>query len=120
MNTGAPTEKLHVDGNVFVSGNFELGSSRTIKSDIHELSASEALHTFEGLVPVKFNYLHSPDEQSVGFIAEDVPELVASKNRTSLSTMDMVAVLTKVVQEQQKAIESLKEEVAKLSYTSGH
>jgi hypothetical protein len=39
------------------------------------------------------------DEKHVGFIAEDVPELVAMKDRKSLSPMDIVAVLTKVVQE---------------------
>lgn len=37
----------------------------------------------------------------MGFIAEDVPDLVATPNRKSLSPMDIVAVLTKVVQEQQ-------------------
>jgi len=36
-----------------------------------------------------------------------VPELVATSDREGLSTMDIVAVLTKVVQEQQKKIEAL-------------
>ena len=54
-------------------------------------------------------------------IAEDVPGLVATKDRKGLSPMDVVAVLTKVVQdqktlleEQQKAIAELKMEVAEL------
>ncbi len=46
----------------------------------------------------------------MGFIAEDVPELVANKDRKGLSPMDIVAVLTKVVQRQQKDIEELKGE----------
>jgi hypothetical protein len=57
----------------------------------------------------------------VGFIAEDVPELVARKDRKSLSPMDIVAVLTKVVQEQKqsldeksKTLESVLAELAKL------
>ena len=37
----------------------------------------------------------------MGFIAEDVPDLVATKDRKGLSPMDIVAVLTKVLQEQQ-------------------
>jgi hypothetical protein len=41
----------------------------------------------------------------VGFIAEDVPELIARKNRKSLSPMDIVAVLTKVVREQRRDME---------------
>ncbi len=43
----------------------------------------------------------------MGFIAEDVPELVATSDRQGLSAMDIVAVLTKVVQEQQQKIEQL-------------
>lgn len=41
----------------------------------------------------------------MGFIAEDVPELVATKDRKGMSPMDVVAVLTKVVKEQQEAIQ---------------
>ena len=44
---------------------------------------------------------------ALGFIAEDVPGLVASTDRISLSTMDIVAVLTRVVQEQQQKIAEL-------------
>jgi hypothetical protein len=43
----------------------------------------------------------------VGFIAEDVPALVATNGRDSLSTIDIVAVLTKVVQEQQQKVAKL-------------
>jgi hypothetical protein len=43
-----------------------------------------------------------------------VPELVATKDRKGLAPMDIVAVLTKVVQEQQKTIEELKREVAEI------
>jgi len=37
-----------------------------------------------------------------------VPNLVATKDRKGISPMDIVAVLTKVVQSQQKEIEYLK------------
>ena len=56
----------------------------------------------EGLKPVKFVYKADKTEQHLGFIAEDVPELVATKDRKGLSSMDIVTVLTKVVQEQQR------------------
>ncbi len=42
---------------------------------------------------------------SFRFIAEEVPELVATETRTELSPMDFVAVLTKVVQDQQKRLD---------------
>jgi len=47
----------------------------------------------------------------VGFIAEDVPDLVATEDRKG---MDVVAVLTKVVQDQQKTIEEFSRKVSAL------
>ena len=41
-----------------------------------------------------------------GFIAEDVPDLVATGDRKGLSSMEMTAVLVKVVQKQQKMIDN--------------
>lgn len=45
--------------------------------------------------------IESP-EKHVGLISEEVPDLIEPKDRKGLSPMDIVAVLTKVVQEQQK------------------
>jgi hypothetical protein len=79
-------------------------SSRELKENIMELSTDEAMETLAGLNPVKYNYKVEKDEEYLGFIAEDVPELVAMKDRKHMTPMDVVAVLTKVVQEQQKSI----------------
>jgi hypothetical protein len=96
-------------------------SSRDAKENIKNLSADEAIKALDGLNPVTFNYKAEKEEQYVGFIAEDVPELVASKDKKHLTPMDVVAVLTKVVQEQQKmaqeqqrTISELKEKIANL------
>ena len=62
------------------------------------------MEALEGLNPVKFNYKTNKDEDYMGFIAEDVPELVATKERKGVAPMDVVAVLTKVVREQQKLL----------------
>lgn len=94
------------------NGTWNPASSRTIKENIKDLSFNDAAEALEKLNPVKFNYIKSKDEARVGFIAEDVPELVATKSRKNLSTMDIVAVITKVVQEQQKTIAELKKEMA--------
>jgi hypothetical protein len=72
-----------------------------------DLTFEEAHEALAQLQPVEFNYKNDQQEKYVGFIAEDVPALVASGDRQSLSTMDIVAVLTKVVQEQQKQIAEL-------------
>ena len=111
IGTWAPVEKLHVEGNALISGNLELGSSREYKNNIQTLKKEEAIDALKALRPVRFNYKNDPAEESVGFIAEEVPDLVSTNSRKSLSTMDVVAVLTKVIQEQQKAIEELSRKV---------
>jgi len=89
-------------------------SSREAKENIKNLNMDEAIDTLKGLTPVKFNYKAEKEEDYVGFIAEDVPELVASKDRKHLTSMDVVAVLTKVVQEQQEIISKIKERLDKI------
>jgi len=64
-----------------------------------------------GLNPVKYIYKTNPEDQQLGFISEDVLELVATQDRKVMSSMDVVAVLTKVVQEQQKTITDLRLEL---------
>lgn len=88
-------------------------SSRYLKENIKEISFESALETLLKLDPVTYNYLTSPQEQYAGFIAEDVPDLVATKDRKGLSSMDIVAVLTKVIQLQQKSIKKLENKVFK-------
>jgi hypothetical protein len=83
-------------------------SSRSFKNDIRNLDATAATETLKNLQPVTYTYKVDPNEHHVGFIAEDVPDLVATPDRKSLSPMDIVAVLTKVVQDQQTTIDSLK------------
>lgn len=82
-------------------------SSRADKENIADLTIEEALRALAELEPVRFNFKADMDDDFVGFVAEDVPDLVASKDRTGLSAMDIVAVLTKVVQAQQERIEAL-------------
>ncbi len=89
-------------------------SSRAFKQDIETLDADAAMAAFKELTPVTYAYKADPTEHHAGFIAEDVPDLVASGDRTGLAPMDVVAVLTKVVQEQQKTIEQLEARLAEL------
>jgi hypothetical protein len=81
-------------------GVWEDASSRKFKENIQDLTLSEATEALSGLNPVKFNYKNDNEDKHLGFIAEDVPALVASKDRKSMSPMDVVAVLTKVIQTQ--------------------
>jgi hypothetical protein len=95
-------------------GAWATGSSREFKENIKDIDAAEALDAFKKLNPIRFNYKGIQDDEHLGFIAEDVPEIVATKNRDAITAMDMVTLLTKVVQEQQKTISELKDRISKL------
>lgn len=82
-------------------------SSRQLKENIRDLTYEQALNAVLELHPVIFNYKSEKDEDYVGFIAEDVPPIVSTADKKSLSPMDIVAILTKVVQDQQLRINSL-------------
>jgi endosialidase-like protein len=116
LGVANPSSPIHHSSGAILTagGTWQNGSSRDIKQDIIELAAEEAMATLQGLDPVKYAYRIDPRERHVGFIAEDVPDLVAAPDRKSLSPMDIVAVLTKVVQEQQKTIDELTAKMAKL------
>jgi hypothetical protein len=89
-------------------------SSRALKENIVDLKAEEAVAALNELNPVRFTYKSDRADEQVGFIAEDVPELVATRDRKGMSAMDVVAVLTRVVQEQQKALAGLQAEIKML------
>jgi len=73
------------------------------------------LEAIKELNPVKYAYKADRTEKRVGFIAEEVPELISMKDRKGLSPMDIVAVLTKVVQEQQKTMQEQQRTISALS-----
>ncbi len=89
-------------------------STRAAKENIHELALDDALAAVKELVPVRYNYKSIKEDERVGFIAEDVPELVAMKDRKSMSAMDVTAVLTKVVQEQQRLLQEQQQTISEL------
>ena len=109
IGTVRPSHPLEMASGAYVSagGVWTNSSSRERKDNIVALTPEEALTALVALEPVRFNYKRDASEEYVGFIAEDVPGLVASSDRVSLSTMDIVAVLTKVVQQQQQKIAEL-------------
>ena len=74
----------------------------------------KAIETLQNLNPVEFSYKATPSERHAGFISEEVPESLTTKERKAVSPMDIVAVLTKVVQEQQKTIAELSEKLKEL------
>jgi hypothetical protein len=109
-----PTEKLYVVGNIYATGSITPGSSRELKENIRALPIDEAVKALNNLNPQKYYYKADREEEHVGFISEDVPELVATNDRKGVDPMDVVAVLTKVTQEQQKTINKMAREIKEL------
>jgi len=108
FNTG----DVQVSGNLKVGGQVAQASSRELKENINDVSAQEAIASLASLNPVKFNYRNDIHKKTIlGFIAEDVPELVATRDRTGVSPLEVVALLTKVIQEQQAQISRLSDRV---------
>lgn len=117
--TSNPDSPIHftngaTQARLTVAGVWQDASSREAKENIGELDANAAFDALDQLQPVIYNYKVLPDDQKVGFIAEDVPEIVATPQRDGLSALDIVAVVTKVVQEQQKTIEQLTRRINEL------
>ena len=95
---------LDTSGNLFVTA--VNPSSRELKRDIQQLDGDAAVSALEKLEPVEYFYKADADnEHHVGFIAEDVPELVATKSHKAVDSMEIVAVVTKVVKGQQATIQ---------------
>ncbi|HSS48374.1 MAG TPA: tail fiber domain-containing protein, partial [Thermoanaerobaculia bacterium] len=91
IGTASPTHPLEMASGAFVTtgGVWTNASSRELKRDIHSLGAEEALSALAGLDPVRFYYKADPSDEYLGFIAEDVPDLVATADRKTLSPMDL-------------------------------
>ncbi len=102
-----PSYPLHMGSGAYCTtgGVWTNASSIAFKQDVRPLGLAPAEQVLRELQPVSFRYKAAPEEQHLGFIAEEAPELVASRDRRGMSPMDIVAVLTRVVQEQQQTIE---------------
>jgi uncharacterized protein YgiM (DUF1202 family) len=111
IGVSRPSHPLEMSSGAHVTtgGVWTNSSSREKKENIEILQADVATSAVMSLQPVLFNYRNEVGEEYVGFIAEDVPDLVAVGDRDALSSMDIVAVLTRVVQEQQRKIRELEE-----------
>jgi len=115
IGTQTPSYPLQMAGGAYTNGSIWVdASSRDYKEDIEALNSEDALKALGELKPVRYAFKTDRAEKHVGFVAEEVPELVSMKDRKGLSPMDIVAVLTKVVQEQQKIISFLREELNEL------
>ncbi|MDG1331958.1 MAG: tail fiber domain-containing protein [Crocinitomicaceae bacterium] len=129
---GSDPTKLHLNreggdvefgnGDITYSGTLTNTSDRTLKKDIKPLSTG--LKEVLQLDPVSFKWKDKANpnkDKKFGFIAQDVQKVLSDivykkdEDKTlSMSTMELIPVLVKSIQEQQTQIESLESRIAKL------
>ena len=115
LGVGFTTPQYLIDtGGAYCNGSSWVNaSSRDLKQDFKPITSMQAEYTLYELQPLEFIYKKDPSEKTLGFIAEDVPDFVATNDRKSINSMDIIAVLVKVVQDQGKVIKELKAWVEK-------
>ena len=116
IGTTTPAALLDVAGTIRYQSLVQ-ASSRTYKDNIEQLSAAAATETLKELAPVTFTYKNDPATTHLGFIAEDVPAAIATDDRKAVRMTELIAVLTKVVQEQSKTIDALSAKVDMMEKT---
>lgn len=96
--TGTNVLSANSNGNVTISGSIQQHSSRALKENIRDLSYADAVATFKDLSPVQYQLRNDHSRsRHLGFIAEDMPELIAAPDRKTVCQMDVIAILTKFV-----------------------
>ncbi|WP_238652812.1 tail fiber domain-containing protein [Paenibacillus piscarius] len=106
--------KLDVGGNLRAA-NFAQTSSRSFKENVASLPVKKAVELLNKLKPVTFSYkAENAKKHNIGFIAEDVPEIFSTGDHKSVMLMDIIAVLTTVVQKQQKEARELRKQMNEL------
>ena len=110
INTSAVAAnvELHLaNGGKNIGGQWLNASSRSYKENINELSSEDAMQALKGLKSVTYQFKRDANkEQRVGFIAEDVPALLATKDRKTVDSLQIISVLTKAVQVIQAEVET--------------
>ena len=118
-NNNVAKVTIAANGNITATA-FTTASSRSLKQQISTLDSRKALSALQQLSPVEFVYKDDPTRDGrVGFIAEDVPDLVAEPARKSVAMMDVLAVVTSVVKDQQQTIDRQQALLAEQAATMG-
>ncbi|MEK3715857.1 tail fiber domain-containing protein [Paenibacillus sp. FSL R7-0333] len=102
---------LHASGGVYANGSMYWWSSRELKDNIADIPVKEAKQLLDGLNPVSFKYKGGTKPKTLGFIAEEVPAVLADPDQRAISGMDIIAVLTSVMKDQQKAITRMQKQI---------
>jgi Chaperone of endosialidase len=110
-----PAHPLHLASGAHCTagGTWTNSSSVALKEEITALPSGTCAKVVLDLRPVRFRY-KGTEEWHNGFIAEDVPDLVATVDRKGLASMDIVAVAVGALQELSQRFETLEARVKTL------
>jgi len=128
IGTANPTHKLHVNGNLAITGQIVHPSDERLKEGISPLS--NALDIIESIEPKKYHYksnyskqFNLPTKQQYGLLAQDVeqilPELVQDKvivaadgsEYKGLNYEQLIPILIGAIREQQNQIDNLEKSI---------
>jgi hypothetical protein len=97
----APTEILHVSGNILASGTITANSDELLKTNIQTIP--NALEKVLQLRGVEFDRVDMKGEHQIGVIAQEVekiiPEVVYGKETKSVAYGNLVGVLIEAIKE---------------------
>lgn len=98
-----PTVKLDVDG-VIMAHNYDIVSSRTMKTDIQPLAESDYKKIFNQAASLKMTRYHYKNENAdqtphLGVIAEETPKVLLSSDKKAVSLSDEIGFMIAVTKE---------------------
>jgi hypothetical protein len=95
----------NADGQLVATG-FYQASSRALKTNINPFTKS-ALDIIREVAVVSFNYKTDIINKHIGFIAEDTPEELSTRNKNVMDSNNTIGLLLKAVQELEARIKQL-------------
>lgn len=102
----ADTIALRNGSGQLVATGFFQASSRTLKTNITPFTRS-ALDIIREVAVVSFNYKTDVINKHIGFIAEDTPEELSTRNKNVMDSNNTIGVLLKAIQELESRIKIL-------------
>ena len=102
----ADTIALRNGSGQLVATGFFQASSRTLKTNITPFTRS-ALDIIREVTVVSFNYKTDVINKHIGFIAEDTPEELSTRNKNVMDSNNTIGVLLKAMQELESKVKEL-------------
>lgn len=102
----ADTIALRNGSGQLVATGFFQASSRTLKTNITPFTRS-ALDIIREVAVVSFNYKTDVINKHIGFIAEDTPEELSTRNKNVMDSNNTIGVLLKAIQELESKVKEL-------------